>query len=63
MKSPITRIDYNPSVKEHRDSLFLFLKEGRWTNHFNIKFPYKELPYQLFLETLDYYRSQEKQMG
>lgn len=56
MKSPIQRIDFDASNKEHRESLFTFMEQGRWTKHFNLKMPYCELPYQLYLETLQFYR-------
>lgn len=56
MKSPIQRIEFNASNKEHRDALFTFLDKGRWVKHFELKTPYIELPYQLYVETLQYYR-------
>lgn len=56
MKSPIQRIDFDATNKEHREALFTFLENGKWTKFFNLKTPYTELPYQLYLETLQYYR-------
>lgn len=53
--SPIQRIDYDPSNKAHRDAYFNFLKTGKWTKHFNIKFPNVELPHQLAMSTLKYF--------
>jgi hypothetical protein len=63
MISKIVRVDYNPANKNHRDSLFKFITEAKWDSYFNIKYPYKELPYQLYLETLKYYREQELLKG
>lgn len=59
MKSPIQRIEYDASNKEHREALFNFLDKGRWDKHFVLKTPYVELPYQLYVETLNYYRVSE----
>lgn len=57
MKSPITRIEYDATNPAHREALFTFIEKGRWTEYFELKTPYVELPYQLFMETLKYYRS------
>lgn len=57
--SPIKRVEYDPSNKEHRNAYFYFLKTGKWIKHFNIKFPFEELPYQLAQATLDYYNDLE----
>lgn len=59
MKSPIQRIDFDPSIKEHRDALLKFINEGKWDLHFNLKYPYKELPYQLYIELIKYYHGKE----
>ena len=56
MKCPIQRIDFDASNREHREALFTFLEKGKWTKYFNLKMPYTELPYQLYLETLQFYR-------
>lgn len=63
MISKIVRVDYDPANKEHRDALFTFIDEAKWENYFNLKYPYKELPYQLYLQTLQYYRAQERSIG
>lgn len=57
--SPIQRIDYDPSNKSHRDAYFHFLKTGKWIKHFNIKFPFEELPHQLAISTLMYFDDKE----
>lgn len=57
--SPIKRIQYDPSNKEHRKAYFHFLSTGKWIKHFNIKFPFEELPHQLAQETLKYYNELE----
>lgn len=63
MISKIVRVDYDPTNKQHRDALFKFIDEAKWDNYFNLKHPYKELPYQLYLQTLQYYRKQECSTG
>lgn len=59
MKCPIQRIEFDPSKKDHRNALFGFLDKGKWEKHFELKTPYIELPYQLYIETLNYYRASE----
>lgn len=59
MRSPISRVDYDPSNTFHRAALFQFLDTGKWSMHFKIELPYLELPAFLMRETLEYYRNKE----
>lgn len=42
--SPIKRVEYDPSNKEHRNAYFHFLSTGKWIKHFNIKFHSRNYP-------------------
>lgn len=55
MKNTIQRVDFNPSDREHRQALYTFISESRWTKHFNLYKPYLEIPHQCMIQTLEYF--------
>lgn len=56
MNSPIDRIDYNPANEIHREALYKFMDTQKWTMFFKLKEPGTNLPLQLYMDTLQYFR-------
>ena len=59
-KSVIKREDFNPQDYTHREALYTFIKEHRWTKHFNLYKPYLEIPHQCMMHTLEYFSTVDK---
>lgn len=61
MKSPITRIEFDPSNDYHRDVFYRFLTDRRWTVYFELEYPWLELPAMCSHKIHLYYKDQEQQ--
>lgn len=59
-KGTIQRVDFDPASFEHREALYTFIKEHRWTKHFNLYKPYLEIPHQCMMQTLEYFSTVDK---
>jgi len=58
----IKRVKYDAANEEHRNAYFNFLNTGRWCKHFEVEYPYVELPAQLAQQTLRFYRDRETRL-
>lgn len=59
MKSPIQRIDFDPSNSIHRRVYEHFLRHGQWAQHFNLPEPWRELPAYINRVMLLWYMEKE----
>lgn len=59
-KNTIKREDFDPTNLEHRQALYTFVREHRWTKHFNLYKPYLEIPHQCMMQTLEYFAEHDK---
>lgn len=60
MKSPIERINFDPSNDHHRDVFYEFLKTGKWNLHFKLEQPWLELPAMCSYKTHMWNHEQDK---
>jgi hypothetical protein len=59
MKTPIERIEFDPSNPEHRKVFREFIKNKRWTMHFKLHSPWIELPAMISERLLLWYMETE----
>lgn len=55
----IKREQFNPKCVKHRKSLYKFIETGKWELHFKANKDCTNLPYQLMVETLMFFKQDD----
>jgi hypothetical protein len=56
----IEREHFDPSLKDHREALKVFLTTNKWVKHFISDPNVHNLPYRLMVQTLLWYMQKDK---
>lgn len=55
----IKRVKFDPTSAKHRKALYSFIETGKWSLHFLANKDCTNLPYQLMIETITYFKQND----